>query len=61
MSSKKSRVINLWEKVYKQNVKNRFITEFEALNMLANELNLDKKTAKTILQNSKLESEKACS
>ena len=60
MGSKKSRVLNLWEKNYKENVQNRFLTEFEAVNMIANELNLDKKTAKTILQDSKQESKKAC-
>lgn len=60
MGSKKSRVLNLWEKNYKESVQNRFLTEFEAVNMIANELNMDKKTAKTILQDSRQESKKAC-
>lgn len=50
MSAKESKVLSLWEKAYKQNVKNRYLTQSEAFGMIANELNLDAKSTTDILK-----------
>jgi hypothetical protein len=52
MSSKKSQILNLWENSYKQNVQNKFITYFEAVNMISNETSLDLKATEQILKSS---------
>ncbi len=52
MSSKKSQILNLWENSYKHNVENKFITYFEAVNMISNETSSDMQTTEKILKNS---------
>lgn len=39
-STKKSKIQELWEKDYKEYVKNQLITKIEALKMIANELGI---------------------
>lgn len=51
MSVSESKVVSLWEKAYKQNVKNKFLTKLEACKMIANELGLDYKSISIILKN----------
>jgi len=51
MSVLESQVVSLWEKAYKNNVNNRFLTKLEAFNMIANELNIDYGSIIKILKN----------
>jgi len=50
MSVPESKVVSLWEKTYKQHVKNNLITKLEAFIMIANELNIDYKAITAILK-----------
>ncbi len=54
MSVSESKVVSLWEKTYKPNVENKFLTAMEAFNMIANELNLDYRIVINILQKGKM-------
>ena len=51
MSVSESKVVSLWEKAYKQNVQNKFLTKTEACQMIANQLGLDYKAINIILKN----------
>lgn len=46
-----SQILKLWEKSYQKKTQDKHITKYEALSMIANELNIDLKTVSNIQKN----------